>query len=74
MRHKWRYRTLAFLFLTVVAMADVKVADGKWLGKVPAKDREKTNPFHDQEKCCRSGKTSLCGPLRFVSRQGGEGE
>ena len=56
MRHKWRYRTLAFLLLAVVAMADVKVADGRWLGKVPAKDREKSNPFHDQEGAVAAGR------------------
>jgi mono/diheme cytochrome c family protein len=56
MRNKWRYRTLAFLLLAVVAMADVKVADGTWLSKVPAKDREKSNPFHDQEDAVAAGR------------------
>lgn len=37
-------------------MADVKVADGKWLVKVPAKDREKTNPFHAQENAIAAGR------------------
>jgi len=56
MRHRWRYKTLALLFLAVVAVADVKVADGTWLGKVPAKDREKSNPFHDQENAVAAGR------------------
>ncbi len=56
MRHRWRYKTLALLFLAVVAVADVKVADGTWLGKVPAKDREKGNPFHDQENAVAAGR------------------
>jgi cytochrome c oxidase cbb3-type subunit III len=65
MKHVWRYRALAFLFIAVVAVAEVKVADGAWLGKVPGKDREKANPFHDQEDAAAAGKrlfTDHCAP------------
>lgn len=51
-----RWNALSFLFLTVVAVAEVKVADGAWLTKVPARDRERTNPFHDKEDAVASGK------------------
>jgi mono/diheme cytochrome c family protein len=56
MRHARRYEVLIFLFLAVMAVAEVKVADGAWLSKVPGKDREKANPFHGQEDAAGAGK------------------
>jgi mono/diheme cytochrome c family protein len=56
MRHAWKYSAVVLLIFAVVALAEVKVADGAWLGKVPARDREKTNPFRDQESAAAAGK------------------
>jgi mono/diheme cytochrome c family protein len=56
MGHVWRYRALIFLFLVAVGAAEVKVADGAWLAKVPDRDREKTNPFHDQQDAAAAGR------------------
>jgi mono/diheme cytochrome c family protein len=56
MRHVWQCLAVIFLLIAVVSAADVKVADGAWMGKVPVKDREKQNPFHDREEAGFAGK------------------
>jgi mono/diheme cytochrome c family protein len=73
MRAAWKYKTLALLLLGAVAVAEVKVADGVWLTKVPGKDREKTNPFHDQEDAAAAGKRLFadhCAPCHGKSAEG----
>ncbi len=56
MKSACRYRALIFLFWLLVGAAEVKVADGAWLAKVPERDRQKTNPFHSQQEAASAGK------------------
>ena len=56
MKPACRYRAFIFLFLAAVGIAEVKVADGAWLAKVPERDRQKTNPFHGQQEAASAGK------------------
>ncbi len=43
---------LAFSALSMVASA---TADGAWLNKVPARERDKVNPYHDQRDAVAAG-------------------
>lgn len=56
MRNRSTFGALMLLVLVIGATAEVKIAEGAWLSKVPVNDREKPNPFHDREDAVAAGK------------------
>jgi mono/diheme cytochrome c family protein len=50
-------RRPAFILLMLFSTAFVfGVADGGWLKNVPARDHERTNPYHDQPEAIAAGR------------------
>jgi mono/diheme cytochrome c family protein len=48
--------SLTILPLLLSAVAAFGAADGSWLKNVPARDHEKTNPYHDQADAIAAGR------------------
>jgi mono/diheme cytochrome c family protein len=45
----------ALLALLTLSMFAAATADGAWINKVPARDRDKVNPYHDQPDAVAAG-------------------
>ena len=45
-----------FMLLALSVAAAASLADGSWLGKVPARDHEKTNPYRGQPDAIAAGR------------------
>lgn len=45
-----------FLVLSSLSVFATVVADGAWLSKVPPRDRERANPYHDQADAVAAGR------------------
>jgi mono/diheme cytochrome c family protein len=51
-----RRQSLTLVLILLSAAMAFGAADGNWLKNVPARDREKTNPYHDQADAIAAGR------------------
>src|SRR5262245_54204993 len=49
-------RFAILIFSLVSAAVTLAVAGRDWMGDVPARDRQKSNPFHDQAQAIQAGR------------------
>jgi mono/diheme cytochrome c family protein len=49
-------RALALVLVLLSAAVAFGAADGSWLRNVPARDHQKTNPYHDQADAIAAGR------------------
>jgi mono/diheme cytochrome c family protein len=49
-------RIVILIFLMTSAAALLAAASGDWLNDVPAREQQKTNPFHDQPYAIQAGR------------------
>jgi len=64
------------VLLTVLALAGFAygVADGAWLHSVPARDRERINPFHGQPEAIDAGRRVFADHCAQCHGQNAEGK
>jgi mono/diheme cytochrome c family protein len=48
--------SLTLLLVVLLCVAGFGAADGSWLKNVPARDHEKTSPYHDQSDAIAAGR------------------
>ena len=61
------------IFLTISSAALLATAGSDWLSEVPARDQQKTNPFHDQSEAIQAGRLLFedhCAQCHGESAQG----
>jgi mono/diheme cytochrome c family protein len=69
-----KHRLIAFVFV-LSSVAVFPAAAGKdWLADVPARDRERTNPFHEQAEAIEAGRLLFadhCAQCHGANAEGG---